>query len=133
MCGLLDDMKLDPSLSDEQEWVISRKGWFTPKFLYMELVNYRSLLFPYKGVWISGIPSKSRSSFGTRIWIKFSAWIIYRVEAETWLTDVSCLKEELVNRLFVHCNMTIMVWGFFFSHLKISWSFSCHFCELISS
>lgn len=45
-------------MGDGCEQIISRKGGFTLKSLYIELVNYRSFLFPCKGIWILDISSK---------------------------------------------------------------------------
>lgn len=42
-------------------------------------------------------------------------------------------KEESINHLFVHCSMAYRIWGFFLSHLKVSWSFPYHFQDVILS
>lgn len=55
---LLDGIRLDPTLHDGWEWVISIKSRSTPKSLYLEISTDRSLSFPHKGIWIPSIPSK---------------------------------------------------------------------------
>lgn len=54
--GLLNGMKPNPTLGDGWEWIISKKGRFTSKSLYLELIGNMTVSFPYKGIWISGIP-----------------------------------------------------------------------------
>lgn len=113
---ILDGRKLDLSLKDSWEWTNSATGCFSTKSLYMELVSDRSF-FPSKVFGTGVSPLECCFSFGRLFWIKFSPRIIF---------------EESVTHLLMHCDMATTVWGFFLSHLKISWVFLNHFHELIS-
>lgn len=54
----LEGISLDPSLVDGLDWPISQHGRFTSKSFYLEMVRCRNKPFPFKCIWISGIPSK---------------------------------------------------------------------------
>lgn len=41
------------------------------------------------------------------------------------------MEEESVDHLLIHCAMASEIWAFFLNHLRVSWSFPNHFCELI--
>lgn len=69
---ILDVIRPDPSLDDGWEWLISCKGRFTSKSLYSDMVIDHSILFPYKIIWILGIPSRVAFLCGLYTWIKFS-------------------------------------------------------------
>lgn len=113
-------------------WTLSKKGKFTPKSLYWELGGFTLTTFPLKGIWTSCIPSK----------VAFFMWIVYldkaltldHLQSRCWnLANrcILCLKEELVDHIFLHCDMAFGVCSFFLSHLGISWSFPPSFSDLI--
>lgn len=120
---LLEGIKPDPSLFDGWESVISSKGRFTPKSLDLELVNDRPLSFLHKGLWNLGIPSE----------VSFFLWNAYlnRVEAVTWQKNGFFAWRRRNQWIICYYDKVTRIWGFFFSHLKIPWSFPCHFHELI--
>lgn len=71
LLNLLDGLRLDPTMRDGWEWVITKRGSFTSKSLYLELTNYRSFLFTTKAVGFRVFLLKSFSFYGIPTWIKF--------------------------------------------------------------
>lgn len=102
-------------------------------FKSKQVLNARANQFPQKGIWILSIPSK----------VSFFLWnacldkilTINNLQRRCWnLANrcVICLHEESVNHIFVHYFMAHRIWGFFLSHLSISWSFPGQFQDRIS-
>lgn len=124
LLSMLEELKSDSSKRDSWEWVINSKDTFTSQSLYSVLVNHTRVFFPHKHIWILGIPSKV--SF---LWNMYLDKILTfdHLQSRDWnLANryILCMKrEESVSHLFMHCSMAYRIWGFFFFHLKISWSF----------
>lgn len=58
LLSFFEGIRPDLILADGLEWAISRNGRFSSKSLYMEMVGRRNMSFPFRGIWILGIPSK---------------------------------------------------------------------------
>lgn len=90
LLGSLEGIYPDASLEDGWEWSSSKKGSFTSKSLYLEMVGYRYKSFPFCGSWNLGIPSKVYLFLWMLFLVKFLPLTFCRVEVEIWLTDVFC-------------------------------------------
>lgn len=109
MLALLEGVNPNPSKRDCWEWVISKKGLFIPKSLYLELDGFREGSFPIDDIWIPGIPSKV--SF---MWNAFldKIFTINHLQSRVWnLANrcVMCLREESMDHLF--CSLCCEVHG----------------------
>lgn len=92
------------------------------------------LFFPFKGVWNRGNPSKVSFFLWSAVLDKIIT--LDHLQSGGWFLANRCVlcwkEEESVDHLLMHCDMATMVWGFFLSHLKMSWVFPNHFHEFIS-
>lgn len=58
---------LDCSKRDDWEWVLNRRGTFTSKSMYYELLNPRMVYFHIKAFGSQTFPLKNPFSYGMRI------------------------------------------------------------------
>lgn len=75
LCGLLrviNGVRPNNTLVDDWEWDLNKKGIFSSKSLYLELVRDRAIVFPHKFIWNPGILSKVALFLWTTSLIKFS-------------------------------------------------------------
>lgn len=138
LLSLLDGIRPDPTIHDDWEWIISSKGKFTPKSLYLEITIDRSISFPVKafGSWVS--LQKSCFLFGMRTWIKFSHYTIYRIEDGIWQTNASFVWRRRNQWITYSCIVIWRLWfGVSFFHtlkslgfvliISVSWSWDGEF------
>lgn len=131
---MLGNINPVPDRNDGWVWKLNQRGHFTSKSFYVEISHITGISIPHNDIWNPDIPSK----------VSFFIWNSYLdkmltlnyLQSKGWnLANIRVLcifEEESISHLFNHCSMAKLVWGFFLSHLKISWIFLKLFNELIS-
>ncbi|GMP50653.1 hypothetical protein CsSME_00017186 [Camellia sinensis var. sinensis] len=109
---------------DRVVWtVLGTKGVFTVSSFYRSLVGGATTLFPWRSIWVPGVPSK----------VVFFLWIaalgrnltidnlVHRGHVLVNRYCMCCMDAESVDHLFLHCDVASHLWGLVCSLFGVVW------------
>ena len=120
---LLQEVHPNSREADNWRWKRQGKGCFTVSSFYHSLTSLGDPNFPWKGTWVSRVPSKV-CFFGWAT-AKGAILTIDNLRKRRLIVTEWCYmckrNAETTNHLLIHCDAASKLWNLFFSIFGIQW------------